>query len=387
MIRVLQVVEATTAGVKRYVLGLVHGLDRAQFHVTVACPAVRSRAYGDINFVAEVEQTNTPLCLVPMQREVSPLADGRALLALLHIMRWDRYDLVHAHSSKAGVLARLAAWPWRLPVVYTPNGFAFHDTEHTCRGRIYRAIERSLGPLTAAVLCSSEAERELAVSRGIVPPHKAHVIENSIDPDAIAPVGDVLAERTRLGLDPIAPLLVTVGRLVEGKGFDDLLHAFARLLTAAPDAQLLVVGSGEKQVRLQALADELGVAGHTWFLGHRDDAPWLIGLGDMLVLATRHEAGVPYVALEAMAQRRPVVAFDLPELAAIGAHDAGILVPGRDPAALAQAMAALINDPTRRQAMGEAGRQLLDRQFHLRWHVTRMEHLYTSLVSARGPAP
>jgi len=387
MIRVLQVVEATTAGVKRYVLGLVHGLDRAQFHVTVACPAVRGRAYGDTNFVAEVEQTGTPLRLVPMQREVSPLADGRALLALLRILRRDRYDLVHAHSSKAGVLARLAAWPGRLPVVYTPNGFAFHDTEHTRRGRVYRAIERGLGPFTAAVLCSSEAERELAVSRGIVPPHKAHVIENSIDPDTIAPVGDVSTARARLGLDPAAPLLVTVGRLAEGKGFDDLLHAFAWLSTTSPDARLLVAGSGEQQAMLQALADELGLTGRARFLGHRDDAPWLIGLGDLLVLATRHEAGVPYVALEAMAQRRPVVAFDLPELAAISAHDAGILAPGRDPAALAQAMAALINDPARCQAMGEAGRRLLDRQFHLRWHVTRMERLYTGLVSAQGPAP
>jgi glycosyltransferase involved in cell wall biosynthesis len=386
MIRVLHIVESTTAGVKRYVLGLVQGLDRARFHVAVACPLVRSCAYDDTGFVAEVQQNGAPVHLVPMQREISPLADGRALLALLIVLRRGHYDLLHAHSSKAGVLARLAAVLWRLPVAYTPNGFAFHGIERTWRGRVYLTMERLLRPLTAAVLCSSEAERSLAVDHGVALRHKTHVIENSIDPGVIAPVEDVAAERVYLGLHPTAPLIATIGRLTEGKAFDDLLRACARLSAAIPDAQLLVIGSGEDQAALETLAVELGIAGRTRFLGHRDDAPRLVGLGDVFALTTRHEAGVPYVALEAMSQGLPVVAFDLPELAAIASHDAGILVPGRDPSALAEAMRTLLDDPARRQAMGETGRRLVNEQFHLRWHVARMEQLYLRLVSARGPA-
>ncbi|MCL4370897.1 MAG: glycosyltransferase, partial [Chloroflexi bacterium] len=125
-IRVLEVMEATIGGTKRHLLALLRGLDRTLFDVEVAAPRLRSEAFDDVSFTREVQEAGIRQHFVPMRRAISPAADARCLLQLVLLMRRGRYDLVHAHSSKAGILARLAA---RIAgvrsVVYTPHGFYF----------------------------------------------------------------------------------------------------------------------------------------------------------------------------------------------------------------------------------------------------------------------
>ena len=126
-LRVLQVIEATTAGVKRHVLSLVRALDPERFQVTVACPSVRSHAYGDDSFSSELRASGISFVVIPMQRALQPLADARAVRQLGRLLLDGPFDIIHLHSSKAGFLGRVAVATYgiSIPVLYTPNAFAF----------------------------------------------------------------------------------------------------------------------------------------------------------------------------------------------------------------------------------------------------------------------
>src|SRR5262245_27511818 len=124
--RILHVVEATIGGVRRHVQTLVVGLHQRQFDVEVACPARRAAAYGDESLVPSLRAAGVPIRPVAMARALNPVADARALTQLTRVMRAGRYDIVHAHSSKAGFLGRLAARAAGVPItIYTPHALAF----------------------------------------------------------------------------------------------------------------------------------------------------------------------------------------------------------------------------------------------------------------------
>ena len=169
-LRVLQVVEATTAGVGRHVLELSVGLQQAGHAVTVACPAVREGAQRDTGFVDRLRAAGVPIALVPMRRSLRPLADWRAYRALARLigLQSKRYDVIHCHSSKAGALGRLAARRAaglsRPAVVYTPHAFAFLGAGRLPQRWFYRAVERWLGR-TATDLLICDGPSELALAR------------------------------------------------------------------------------------------------------------------------------------------------------------------------------------------------------------------------------
>ena len=384
-IRVLEVIEATTAGAKKHVLSLVKALDRTQFSVAVACPQVRSHAYGDTSFVEELESLGgIPVSLVEMRRNIQPPSDTKALVALYRVIKEGRYYIVHAHSSKAGVLGRLAAkWVGTPLILYTPHGFAFRSAQNRLIRWIYVQIERLCALWTDRIICVSPTEREEALRNRIAPPDKLVVIENELDLNEFVPLLDPLAKRRQLGLAPRGPIVGNMGRLSWDKGLRYFLEAAAKVSTAYPDVQFLIVGDGEARKDLELLAMGLGIAPKTIFTGFRTDSSEILTLMDVFVLSSLHEA-LPYTVLEAMASEKPVVAIE-----GTGAQDAvqqgetGLLVPPRDPEALAAAVIALLQDKARAQAMGLAGRKVVESRFTLAQMVRRTEELYTTLLETK----
>ena len=384
-IRVLEVIEATTAGTKKHVLSLVQAMDRTQFSVAVACPRVRSHAYGDTSFVEELKSLGTvPVFLVEMCRDIQPLSDTKALMALCGVIKEGQYHIVHAHSSKAGVLGRLAAKRAGTPVVlYTPHGFAFRSVRAKLVRWVYILIERLCGLWTDRLICVSPTEREEALKNRIAPVDKLVVIENGVDLSEIVPLLDTLTKKQHLGLDPDSPIVGTVGRLSWDKGIQCFLEAAARVSATYTDVQFLIVGDGEARRELELLAESLRVSTQTVFTGFRPDSLEILTLMDVFVLPSPHEA-MPYTVLEAMACEKPVIAIEgTGAQSAIKQGETGMLVPPRDPEALATAIIAMLRDRARAQAMGLAGRDVVESRFTLAQMVRRTEKLYTMLLETK----
>ncbi len=379
--RVLQVVEATTAGVKKHVLSLATRLDRSRFDVTVACPPVRRPAYGDVSFVADLKRAGVRVECVDMGREIRPLADARGLLRLIDIVRRGGFDLVHAHSSKAGILARLAARIAGVPaVLYTPHVYAYR-TATGPRRWAYWWLERMAARWTDRIICTSHGERDEARSSRAAQAEKLVVIHNGLPFQPLLDAAEAAALRRSLGAGEGALLVGGVGRLARSKRFDLLVQAAPRILSRCARACFVVVGDGDQRQALEALARRLGVEAAFRFTGHRDDVTALVQALDVFVLPSPYES-FGYVVAEAMAAGRAVVAADtVGPREIVSPGDTGLLVPPNDASALAEAVLSLLGDREGAERMGQRARETVQRQFGLDEMVRRTQELYESLLA------
>jgi glycosyltransferase involved in cell wall biosynthesis len=192
--------------------------------------------------------------------------------------------------------------------------------------------------------------------------------------------------RRELGLDPTAPVIATVGQLRAQKAIDVLIRATEKLAPRFPSLAVLVVGYGFEEPALRSLVSELGLQDVVRFLGRRDDVPDVLAAVDVAVCCSDFE-GSPLSVMEYMAAGKPVVGTrvgGIPDLIDDGVH--GLIIPPRDVAALADAIARLIEDPERAKAMGIRGQERQRAEFSVESLVRRIEELYEELYMATGRA-
>ncbi len=354
-------------GVAEHVLRLATGLLERGWDVEVAGSAGSA-------IRAAVEGAGAPFHELPVVRAPGA-ADAGAATALRRLDRDRGYALVHAHSSKAGALARTAL-PRPSRVVYTPHCFAFLAGPDLAGRRLYLAIERALATRCGAIVAVSEWERRQALEAlpGAAP--RIHLIRNGVVPCAEAEPDPELREWA--GDRPLAGL-VTVLR--PQKDPVTALRAVALLAGRGRlPGRLAVVGNGELAAGVGEAIESLGIREHARLFPFAGDvAPYLLAM-DLFVLPSRWEA-LPLAPLEAMACGLPVVATDVggvPELLDDGVT--GRLVAPRDEVALAAALEPLLADADARRAMGEAGRRVARERFGLDRMVGGTEALYRDLL-------
>jgi glycosyltransferase involved in cell wall biosynthesis len=309
---------------------------------------------------------------IPMEREIRPLADLVSLMRLVRLFRTFRPDAVMAGTAKAGLLGMIAAWLCRVPArVYHLRGFRMETTRGIKR-TVMALTERIAAACAHRIVCVSESLRREFIAHGLTRAEKTVVLghgsSNGIDPERMEQTSDVRARaealRRQWGVPLDAPVIGFVGRFVRDKGFVELVDAFERVLTARPDAWLLLVGDYESgdpvpHECVRRIAEHPRII-RPGFI--RDLAPYF-GAMSVLALPTYRE-GFPNVVLQAGAAELPVVAFR-----ATGAVDAvedgvtGTLVPLRDAAELAKALLLYLNDPGLRLRHGCAGRERVLRDF------------------------
>lgn len=310
-----------------------------------------------------------------MVRAVSPGADTRAVAEAARLLRRVRPDLVHAHSSKAGAVGRLArpAFP-RIPLVYTPHGYAFAGYMASAgERRRYRAVERMLAPLASIVLCVCEAERRLAAAIG--PASRTRVVHSGI-PDLI-PVSPAPGAA---GLQAGGPVVGVLTLLRPGKGIETLIDAMPAVLARHPHTTFVVAGEGPDRAQLSERARERRVDGALRVIGPTSGPEPLLAATDLFVSASWAES-FPYNILEAMAASLPVVATDVGGTSeAVVDGVTGTLVPPRDPHALAEAVSGLLDDPARRESLGLAGRARQLELFTLDRMIDETIDVYRALV-------
>jgi glycosyltransferase involved in cell wall biosynthesis len=366
-LRVLHVVEATTAGVGRHVLDLSVHMRRLGIDVWVACPRVRASAQQDVGFVDSLRRAGVSVAIVPMRRSVRPLADVGAYRCLAGVIDRGGYDVVHVHSSKAGVLGRLAAWRAGVPaIVYTPNAFAFVGARNRLFFAVYRAIERWLGQhATHAIVCVSGSELALARREAVAPEERLVLIENAIDAsifcpeegrEALARSGGSPLPRGQAppldGLDPERPLVGFVGRLVVQKGIRYLIEAARLAVERCDDVQFVLVGEGGLDGLARRLIVQYALEQRVILAGYRRDIPQVMAALDVFVLPSLYE-GLPYTLMEAMAAGRAVIATDvMGNRDLVRPEETGLLVPAQDAHALAGAILHLLDCPGERERLG-----------------------------------
>ena len=344
---ILMVTQPSDGGVFEHVSRLAARMTERGHTVTLCGPL--AGAGGTLG--SAVEQLD-------LSRAVSPVADARAAAGLVRVVRRVRPDLIHAHSSKAGAVARAAraAFPGA-PVIYTPHGFAFAGFfESESERRVYRMIERALSPLATRTLCVCEAEGRLA--RSVGPAGRVRVVHNGID---APPAGDAAAELAEL--QARGPVVGALALLRPGKGLETLIDAMPAVLERHPTATLAVAGEGDGRAQLEARVAALGIADRVRLIG-QTPGPGPLLRGCNVFCSPSWAESFPYSLLEAMWLDLPIVSTDVggcPE--AIEDGVTGLLVPPRDQRALARALIRMLDDPVAAIAMGERAGQIARSRF------------------------
>jgi len=297
---------------------------------------------------------------------------------LARLIRGERIEVVHCQKGRARTLALLAGILVKIPVLVLNRGVSFPLDR-------WNRLGYTTSRVTAVVAVCQSIKRRL-VATG-VPADKIEVIYSGTDLTRFHPHVDGSAIRRELALGPEHTLITQVG-IRSWRGNDDVLEAMTRVHAAAPQCRLLFVGAPPPRVISmldKARRRDLGDA--VFVLGHRHDIPAILAGSDLVVDASYAGLGLTGSLREALAVETPVIGTDLegmPELITDG--ETGLLVPPRNPDALAQAILRIVENPTRAKAMARAGRKRVEQQFSATLKVERTEALYRRLLEARGAA-
>lgn len=365
-------------GAQRNTLYTVAHLDRERFRAGLAWGP------GDVLDGEAQRLTDVWLRPVPtMVRQVAPWRDLRTVAALRGAIRAFRPRVVHTHSSKAGVLGRLAARLERVPVViHSIHGFGFTPLQPAPVRALFLTAERLAAAWTDHFVAVSEANLRRGVRLRLFAADKASLIRSGIELERFRG-GDPGGVAERLQVPPGAPLVVQIGNFKPQKAPLDFVRMAGAVAPRAPEARFVMVGDGELRAAAEKLAQDLGVAGSMVFCGWWEDVPGLLAAATVSVLTSRHE-GLPRAVVESLAAGVPVVATAVDGTVEV-VHEGvnGFLVEPGDVAGLADRVAALLADDDLRRRLAAAAPEGLE-EFDIARMVRRQEELYEWLT---GCAP
>jgi glycosyltransferase involved in cell wall biosynthesis len=379
-LRVLEVTKST-AGVAEYVRWLVNGLDPEQFDLTVIC-----LSEGGDEFAAELAQKPgvKAFSLAMKRYQIDPLSDARLALNLKRIIRKGEFDLVHAHASKPGFLARLAAAGSGVPVIYSPHCFAFHAGTGRLKASGLAGLERLAARfLTARIMTVADGERILAQQYHVGRPDQFVTVHSGVDLLPFRQPVDQRQQKIELGVPVDATLVGSVGRLSPQKAPLDFVHMAARVHQRLADVHFVWIGSGPLEGEAQALVAELGLGDVFHFAGQRGNIPEVLQALDCFVLAA-HWEGFPIVLLEAMAAGLPVVATDISgNNEAIRDGIDGRLAPVGNSAALAEAVLDVLCNPELARSFAASARWRVEKVFTRQAMLEGVARLYHQVTHCR----
>lgn len=389
-IRVLHIItRLILGGAQENTLWTVVGQQRSGRYDVVLLSGIDEGPEGTLHETARAEGVN--LVLTPwLVRPISPLKDAVALFVLYRFIKRGRFDIVHTHSSKAGILGRVAARMAGVPVVvHTLHSLVFHEYQSRLKNRLYIFLKKLCAPLTDCYISVCDAVTRGALQEGISTPGRYITIYSGINLTPFLEAGERLTPekaKAKLGLDPGRPIVGKVARLYHQKGHDLFLAAAARIAVRRPDAVFLLVGDGVLRSALETAAKHLGIADRLVFAGRVEpaDVPLYMRAMDVLVHTSVRE-GVARVLPQAYATGTPAVAFNLdgaPEVIVDG--ETGFLVEPGSAEAVARAVETLLDSSWLRREMGEKGREIVKRRFPVEVMVDRIDGVYQKLLAERG---
>jgi glycosyltransferase involved in cell wall biosynthesis len=349
----------------------------AQIHVRDLAAAAQAHGHepivitsGQGPFVDSLRGENVrTVVLRHLCAPIAPVRDLRALREIHAVLAELRPDLVAAHSSKAGILGRLAGRSLQIPVVFTAHGWAFTPGVPPFRAAVYRRIERLVAPLASRIITVSEFDRRLAVESRVAAEDRVVTVYNGIP-------GVPAALRADPGRTPVR--LVMVARFGPQKDHPTLLRALAGLVEHPWHLEL--VGEGPLSGQMEALASSLGIRDRVHFLGQRMDVDQILANAQISLLVTNWE-GFPLSILEAMRAGLPVVASGVGGVGeSLRDGETGFLVPPGEVEPLRDRIRRLLVDSQLRVRLGARGRAVYEEHFTLEHAVTRTLAVYADVL-------
>ncbi|MFO0907966.1 MAG: glycosyltransferase family 4 protein [Isosphaeraceae bacterium] len=334
------------------------------------------------------ERQNLQVELMPeLVGAIRPATDWSAYRALRRAIRRLKPDVVHTHSSKAGIVGRAAAWAERVPaVVHTIHGLPFGPSESPWKNRVYVALERWAARRCHAIVSVCDAMTEQALAAGVGHPDLFQTVYSGMDVDAfLHPARPREEVRREVGLAESDVAFATVARLFERKGHDDILAAAPAVLAANPNVRFVFIGDGILRERLIAETERLGIRPAFHFVGlvAPDRIPDLLNAVDAVVHPSLRE-GLARVLPQALLVGRPVISYDIDGAREVVRPETGILLPPRDIAGLSGGILRLAADPALREALGTEGRRRFAHQFRHETMTDQLRSLYERLLAARS---
>jgi glycosyltransferase involved in cell wall biosynthesis len=385
-VRVMRIIaRLNVGGPAIHVSLLTVGLQDAAYQSTLVTGVVGPDE-GDMTYLAR-DLGIQPVVIPTLQREISPIADLRTVVALVRLMRRVRPHIVHTHTAKAGFVGRLAAALCHVPVVvHTFHGHVFKGYFGKTKTRLFIWLERLAARGSDVILTISQRLKDDLVAYRIAPEEKIEIVPLGLKLLRLTDLDTLRGSfRREGGFSTETPLVGIIGRLVPIKNHELFLAAARRVSQARPEVRFAIVGDGERREALEALVEESGLADRVWFAGWRDDLPRIYADLDALVISSNNE-GTPVSIIEAMAARVPVVATavgGVPDLLRGG--QLGTLVPPENAEALAEAILAALDAPLQPQLV-EAQEWALAR-YEADRLITDMRQLYDDLLRRKGVRP
>lgn len=320
-----------------------------------------------------------------MRREIHPGRDLASLSRLLSLIRRFRPDVVHTHSSKAGILGRLAARMANVPVtIHTIHGLPFHPYETRLNNLLFTTLERRAARWTTALISVADAMTRQALAQGVGRPGQYVTIYSGMEVEPFLAVRGRQADcRRELGLPTEGAVLSKVARLAPLKGHEDVLRALPAVVARVPDLTVVFAGDGALRAYLEGLATELGLSPRVRFLGLVPPGriPTIVGASDAVVHASYRE-GLARVLPQALLAAVPVVSYDVDGAAeALQTGEGGVLVPPGDIPALTAALGDVLGEPERWQASARARGDFITDRFRAETMVAQILALYRRLLS------
>ncbi|MBI5360228.1 MAG: glycosyltransferase family 4 protein [Planctomycetes bacterium] len=380
-------------GAQKMALSMAEQLSRRGHSVVLACGP---QAGVEGSLLPLARKMNIEVIIVDgLVREEHPLKDCLAMASLYWLIDSRRFDIVHTHTSKAGILGRIAARFAGTPaIVHSSHGHVFSPganipgvSNRKLMTKVFWLAEKIAAGMCHRIVTLTEMEKLDWLKLGLAPASKIEVLYNAIPLEEFNPDSVSAEEKARLksslGLEPPQKIVTITGRLTSEKGHDYLLETIKLVAGKMPFVRLLIVGEGPERTELEKLAREYGIAQNVIFLGLRNDVKHILAISDLFVLASRYE-GFGLVLLEAMAMRVPVIATGVggvPEIIDDGVT--GMLALHDRPDEFAAKITELLQNSEKADRIASAGRQIVMRDFSMDKMVDGFEKLYLELCKSK----
>lgn len=386
-VRVLHIItRMIVGGAQENTLLSVEGLDAMPEYEVTLISGIDEGREGEL--LSRARET-THLIVVPeLVRSINPFADLRAFRKLYKLIKQGRYHIVHTHSSKAGVLGRLAAWLAGTPIIiHTLHSLVFHDYQPWLVNRGWWLAKKICAPVTDFYISVSAIIVKKAIAAGIAEPERFRTIYSGMELDWFLNAKfDAEAVKREFGIPSDSPVVGKIARLFELKGHDQLMDAAPEIVRRVPNVRFFLIGDGVLLEHLQERACGYGILENFVFAGliDRERIPEMISAMDVVVHTSLRE-GLARVLPQSLAMGKPCVSFDIDGAPEVVINDkTGYLVEPFDSVGLADRVAHLLEDEGLRRQFGENGRKHVDPNFRSEKMVADIAEVYQLLLERKA---
>lgn len=372
-IKVLHITQAVIGGTLEYIKLFFTNIDKEKFDVELVCPA-----YGPMK--DEIEALGFKVHVVDMGRDINPIKDFKTYRELKALIRQVNPDIVHLHSSKAGVLGRLAAYKNGIPNIYNPHGWSFSMNVSKNKKKAYALIERFCSKYCNYIINISDDEQKLAIKYNISSEEKMKVIYNGIDIGKYNVTYDRKKVLNELNIPEDSFVIGMVGRITKQKSPETFINIASKLKDKIENSYFILVGDGELRFEIEKLVDELNIGDRIRITGWTNNVIKYISVFDIGLLTSKWE-GFGLVLAEYMAANKPVVASDvggIPNVITDGVN--GRLIEVGNVNEFCNAIIEIKNNKLLSEEYIKNGFRIVNEKFNIKRVVREHENLYLKLM-------